>query len=326
MCQDIKAKIISTGSYLPERVMRNDELKQFPENSYRLIELKTGIKERRHVNDGESTSDLAVKAARKCLEKVEFNPTDIEAIILATSSPDRIQPATATRVQHEIGASNAFAFDINSVCSGSVFGIYLADALIKADRCDNVLLIASEVYSRLLNPDDFSTFPYFGDGAGAALFYGKNDSETGVISSLLKTDGSGADLVQVPAGGFFQMDGKAVYNFATNKAPEIINELLTTTGIGKDEIKYVISHQANINIIKEISLKTGIALDKFIINLDKYGNTAAASILIGLDELYSSAIIQEGDLVLTVGFGGGLSWGANLISLNKISKPRYTPS
>jgi len=329
-----KAKLISTGSYLPETVIFNEDLKNFPGNSLQLIEVKTGIKSRRHAHKNETTSDLAIKAAKACLEKIDFDPHELDAIILSTSSPDRIQPATATRVQYEIDASNAFAFDINSVCSGAVYGIYLADALIKAQMCRNVLLIASEVYSKFLNPLDFATYPYFGDGAGAALFCKDNASSAGVIASLLKTDGSGADLVQIPAGGtkltfsdiinkrdvFFQMDGKAVYSFAIIRAPQVIDELLTVTGIDKEKIKYVISHQANINIIQEIASKTGIALDKFIINLDKYGNTASASILIGLDELFESGNIKEGDLILTVGFGGGLSWGANLLSLSKIKE------
>lgn len=333
----MKAKIISTGSFLPEKIVLNADLKQFPENSLKLIEVKTGVKARRHALKEECTSDLAIKAAENCLKRIDFDPLKIGAIILSTSSPDRIQPATATRVQQKIKALKAFAFDINSVCSGSVYGIHLADALIKSGICNYVLLLASEVYSKFLNPQDFSTYPYFGDGAGAVLFEKDDLNGFGVISSLLKTDGSGADLVQIPAGGtmlsssetknpkdvFFYMDGKSVYNFATTKAPEIINEILEKTGIARDDIKYVISHQANINIIKEISSKTGISLDRFVINLDKYGNTASASILIGLDEALNDLDIEDGDLILTVGFGGGLSWGVNLISLTKIRGKDY---
>lgn len=333
----LSSAILSTGSYLPEKTVSNEDLKQFPANCINLIEIKTGIKTRRHVEKNEATSDLAIKAAMSCLEKISFDPKDIDAIILATSSPDRIQPATATRVQYEIGALNAFGFDINSVCSGGVYGIYLADAMIKAEKCSNVLLIAAEAYSKFLNANDFSTYPYFGDGAGAVLLTGKNNCPAGVLNSILRSDGSGADLIQIPAGGsrlsfyeikdpkdaFFQMDGKAVYSFAVTKGSEIINDILLQSGVEKEEVRFIIPHQANINIIKEISQKTGIHLDKFVINLDKYGNTAAASILIGLDEALTLNNINEGDLIITVGFGGGLSWGANLISLTKTGKDEY---
>ncbi len=331
MSHKIKTSIISTGSYLPENQLNNEDLKQFPPDVRELIEIKTGVKTRRFAHKDELTSDLAIKAARDCLGKIKFNPKSIDAIILATSSPDRIQPATATRVQYEIGAEKAFAFDINSVCSGAIYGIYLTDAMIKSEGCKYVLLIASEIYSKFLNPKDFSTYPYFGDGAGAILF-GRDKSAFGiVICSLIKTDGSGADIIQIPAGGtklpfyevknqkdiFFHMKGKEVYSFAVNKATEIINEIIDLVRIERSNIKLVIPHQANINIIKEISFRTGINFEKFIINLDKYGNTAAASILIGLDEAINSTEFNEGDLILTVGFGGGLSWGVNLISVNK---------
>lgn len=327
----MRAKIVATGSYVPEKVVANADLTQFPPNGLQLIEAKTGIKYRRHARPGELTSDLALRAAQVCLGKAGVRAADVDAIILATSSPDRIQPATATRVQHQLGATKAFAFDINSVCAGAVYGICLADSLIRANTCKTVLLVASEVYSRFLNPSDFSTYPYFGDGAGAVLFCRDDADTVGVIESVLGSDGSGANLIQIPAGGsamkvsemtnpkdaFFQMDGKAVYGFATSKAPEIIRDVLTKAGIDKDAVTFVIPHQANINIIKEIASKVGIEFSKFVTNLDRFGNTAAASILLALDELYESGKVEDGDLVLTVGFGGGLSWGANVISLER---------
>jgi 3-oxoacyl-[acyl-carrier-protein] synthase-3 len=327
----MRATILGTGSYVPAMSVANEDFSQFPASALKLIELKTGIRTRRYAAADESTSDLAIKAARNCLEKTGFEAAHLDAIILATSSPDRIQPATATRVQHELGAEQAFAFDINSVCSGAVYGIYLADAMIRARTCERVLLVASEVYSRLLNRDDFSTYPYFGDGAGAVLFGASDDDAHGVVDSVLKTDGSGADAVQVPAGGtmmsaldlanrrdaFFQMDGKGVYAFATRRAPEIACELLQKTGIDKDRITFVVTHQANLNIIKEIASRTGIPFEKFVVNLDRYGNTAAASILLGLDDLFESGRVADGDLIMTIGFGGGLSWGANLITASR---------
>lgn len=323
----MKTVILATGSYAPARVVTNAELVQFPANALPLIEAKTGIRSRHYAAADECTSDLAIKAARRCLDKAGTPAEQVDAIIVATSSPDRIQPATATRVQHELGATRAFAFDINSVCSGAVYGVYLADMMLRSGTCRNVLLVAAELYSRFLNPDDFSTYPYFGDGAGAVLFGVTDNDARGVIGSVLKSDGAGADAVQIPAGGsrlstanasrrdcFFQMDGKSVYAFATKRAPEVIQELLDGVGIDKSAVRFVITHQANINIIKEISTRTGIAFDRFVVNLDRYGNTAGASILLALDELFESGQVADGDLILTAGFGGGLSWGANLIA------------
>lgn len=325
--RSFSSKIVSTGSYLPENIVTNDMLKQFPENARDLIELKTGVKARRFANPNECTSDLAIRAAINCLSKANFDPLEVDSIILVTSSPDRIQPPTATRVQYKIGAYNSFVFDLKSVCSGAVFGIAIADSLIKSGFCENVLLVASEVYSKILNPSDFYTYPYFGDGA-AALLLQKTDREDSYIVSLLKSDGSGSDIIQIPAGGtmipfkdrrsdadlYFKMKGKTVYTFAIEKGTEIINEVLEKYDISKkEEIKYVISHQANINIIKEIAKNTGINMEKFYTNFDKYGNTAAASVLIALDELFSNGKIEKGDIILIVAFGGGLNWGVNLI-------------
>lgn len=326
---NLSSIILSTASFLPETIVENEDLCQFPENAIKMIQMKTGVKSRRYVTDQQCTSDLAILAAKECLKKINFCPRDINCIILATSSPDRIQPATATRVQHAIEAVNAFAFDVNSVCSGAIFSICLADALIKSRTCNNVLVIAAEVYSKFLNPQDFSTAPYFGDGAGAVLFGTATSSYRGIIKSILKTDGSGSDVIEIPGGGsmlpynkitnpkdlFFRMDGKKVYSFAIEKGVEIINEIINICNIDPNNITRVIAHQANINIIKEISDKVGINFSKFHINLYKYGNTAAASVLISLDEVIASNNLQDGNLLLIVGFGGGLSWGANLIRI-----------
>jgi 3-oxoacyl-[acyl-carrier-protein] synthase-3 len=321
-----RAAILSTGRYLPESSITNLELKQFSPKMIPFIEQKTGVKARRFASSYQCTSDLGVIAAINCLEKIDFDPLELNTVILCTSSPDRIQPATATRVQDKIGAKNAFAFDINSVCSGAIFGLQVADSLIKAGSARNVLLVAAEVYSRYLNPNDFSTFPYFGDGAGAILLSSTEENE-GIIQTLLRTDGSKSECIQVPAGGtmlpfkeinnekevYFKMMGREVYEFAVEKGSEVIKEILHEASLNKEDVSYVISHQANINILKEISVRTEVDLNKFIINLDKYGNTAAASVLIGLDELVESGNVKAGDLILLVAFGGGLSWGASLI-------------
>jgi 3-oxoacyl-[acyl-carrier-protein] synthase-3 len=318
--------IFSTGSYVPESAVSNAELTHFPASSLKQIAEKTGILCRRIAPDEECTSDLAVRAAGRCLQKVDFPADRLQGIVLSTSSPDRMQPATATRVQHQLGATNAFALDINSVCSGSTFGICMVDALIKSGRFENILFIASEMYSKILYKRDFCTYPLFGDGAGAILFRAGNTNR-GVHHSCLRTDGGGSDTICVPAGGtmlpfekmnnprmaHFKMRGTAVFEFAAEKGTEIILQLLKEAGVALDEIDWFISHQANMNIIETISSRLGVSKERFIINLDKYGNTASASVLVALDEAISANMVREGQLVVTSAFGGGLSWGANLI-------------
>jgi 3-oxoacyl-[acyl-carrier-protein] synthase-3 len=322
------AVIQATGSYVPERSIHNEQLDQFPQTAKMLISQKTGVFCRRHSNNDQCTSDLALKAANRCLNRINFPSEKVEAIILSTSSPDRLQPATATRLQHLLGAGNAFAFDINSVCSGSTYGIALANAMIRSGTCSHLLLVAAEAYSKILNPQDFSTYPYFGDGAGAILF-AADGKQNGVIHSILGTDGSGNNTICVPAGGtmlpfanisdtksaYFQMKGRDVFNFAVTKGAQVISELLTKNGLTAEEIKCFICHQANINIILKIAEELKIEESKFYVNLFRYGNTASASVIIALDEAWDRGIISSGDMVVTAAFGGGLSWGANLIRI-----------
>ncbi len=323
------AVIASTGKYLPEFVLKNEDMVQFSPEARRLIGEKTGVFERRLADEGQCTSDLAVNAALNCLEKAGCPAGEIDGIIVATSSPDRIQPATATRVQDLIGARRAFAFDINSVCSGGAFGIAVADSLIRAGSCRTVLLIASEVYSRILNRKDFGTYPYFGDGAAAVLFRAVPDTARGVINSRLATNGSGRDKICIPGGGtqlpfdkmpnprsaYFRMKGPDVFDFAVEKGPEIILELVREAGISLGDVKCFICHQANINIIHKIADVLNMPRESFYVNLNRYGNTAGASVLIALDEALAEKAAVEGDLVITAAFGGGLSWGANLLRI-----------
>ncbi len=322
----MRAQLTSTGSFVPEKVVTNESLVQFPSTAIPLIEQKTGVRERRHADESQCTSDLAVEAARQCLERGDVDPGTLDVLILTTSSPDRIQPATATRVQEKIGARRAFAFDLNSVCAGGVYALHVADALIRAGSVRQALVVASEVYSRYLNPKDFSTFPYFGDGAGAVLLTAA-EGDRGVLGSVLGSDGSRDYAIQIPAGGtmlpyrkvtrpndvYFKMKGREVYEFAVTQGSAVVEQLLEKCGIPKAEVAFVVPHQANRNIINELASRLAIDLDRFIINLDRYGNTAAASVLIALDELCHSGRLSEGDNVVLVAFGGGLSWGATLI-------------
>jgi 3-oxoacyl-[acyl-carrier-protein] synthase-3 len=294
-----------------------------------MIAEKTGISARRYAAPDECTSDLGAHAARQCLERAGVSAQDVDAILLATSSPDRVQPATATRVQDLIGARNAYAFDVNSVCSGALFALNMADALVRTGGARRVLVIASELYSRtLLNPRDFSTCAVLGDGAGA-LLVGAGDDDRGIIGSRLHTDGSGADLIQVPAGGtmlpyakmertadqYFLMRGRDVMDFAGTQGVAVIEELLTAHGVDRSDVAFVVPHQANITVLQGIAERIRIPFSKFAVTLDRYGNTAAASVLIALDDLITSGRTKPGDLVVLVAFGGGLSWAATLIRL-----------
>ena len=321
--------IISTGRYLPETIIFNEDLTQFPASSLKLIAQKTGVLCRRNAAANQCTSDLAIESGRACLEKIGFSAQQVQGIIVSTASPDRVQPATATRVQDRLGAESAFAFDINSSCSGSTFGICLADSLIRSGKCDNILLIAAEMHSKIVNQKDFATCPYFGDGSGAILFGVGDSSAEGVLHSHLRTDGSKCDVAHVPGGGtmlpfekmanpglaFLKMNGRSVYDFAVHRGSEVIGKLVEEAGVSLGDINCFVPHQANVNIIRKIAETIGVPADRFYVNLDAYGNTGSASVLIALDEAISKGVISKGDLVVTVAFGGGLSWGANLIRI-----------
>lgn len=310
------AFIVNTAQYLPVNEISNHDLTQFPLRYRQLIEEKAGIKTRRHVTN-ECTSDIGALAVKQLLYKTGKDPAEIDALICATSSPDRIQPATATRIQELCGLKNAFSFDLNSVCSGGIYGLKIASSLIK-DGTKNVIVVAAEVYSRLLNPKDIATFPYFGDGAAAVLLSDHGAYELKDV--LLFSDGSGCDVIQVPAGGsmlpaaavskerdyYFSMDGQSVYRFACEKGSELIKALSERNAVMADRI---ITHQANLNIMKEIARRTNIPEEVFFINVDKYANTAGASVLIALNEYMESDNAKKEEHVFLAAFGGGLSWG-----------------
>jgi 3-oxoacyl-[acyl-carrier-protein] synthase-3 len=323
----VTTSILATGSYLPERAVPNEALTQFPPATLPLITEKTGISSRRYAADDQVTSDLGAEAARLCLTRAGVVADDVDAILLATSSPDRIQPATATRVQELLGARRAFAFDVNSVCSGAVYALHLADALVRTGEARRVLVIASELYSRAhINPRDFSTCACLGDGAGAVLV-GPGDVARVIVRSRLHSDGAGSDLIQVPAGGtmmpyrnlsrpqdvYFLMRGQEVQEFASTHGAMVVDELLAECGVERRDVAFVVPHQANITVLRSLAERLDMDISKFVITLDRYGNTAAASVLIAFDELVMSGRLRPGDLVVLVVFGGGLSWAATLI-------------
>lgn len=311
------AKVIGTSRYLPLKVVDNKDLTQFPEKYRNVIAEKAGVLSRRHVDD-ECTSDIGAKAVSALLEKLDIDSDSVEILICATSSPDRIQPATATRIQDLCGLKNAYAFDVNSVCSSAVYAMKIASSLVN-DGAKNVIVVASEVYSKILNPSELKTYPYFGDGA-AAVFIADSENEIegyDLVDFVLGSDGAGSDVIQVPAGGtmlpawkvknekdfYFKMDGRKVYEFACDKGTELIERLRSRNNIDPE---VVIPHQANANVIKEIARRSGLSNDLFYVNLDRFANTAGASVLIAFDEYIEKG--HESKNLFLVVFGGGLSW------------------
>jgi 3-oxoacyl-[acyl-carrier-protein] synthase III len=325
----IYSHILATGGNVPARVVTNDFFNYLVEDADAWILSRTGIRERHFAADHEATSDLATAAARNALEKGGIDPLELDCIIVATSTPDMILPATACMVQKNIGAANAFAFDMNAVCSSFIYGVETADNFIKSGKYGKVLVIGADTYSKILDFQDKTSCPLFGDGAGAVIL-GASTEKKGILQSLVKSDGKGWELIQVPSSGSrkpitgetialrentFKMAGKSVFVFATDVIPQIIEEVTARAGIRPDQLDHIIPHQANVRIIDFISKKTGIAKEKFLLNLDRYGNTAAASVGLALDENLANGTIKPGELVLIMGFGGGLSWGGVLIQL-----------
>ena len=316
--------IVGLGSYLPSKIMKNFDWEEIVETSDEWIINKTGIRERRIASDDLCTSDLAVFAAKEAMDNSGVNPEDIDLIILATSTPDVPLSSTAAIVQRKLGCHNSAAFDINAVCSGWVHALDIGSRFAGTSGYQNVLVIGSEIYSRILNWDERSNCVLFGDGAGAALLQKKKAG--GVLGSWLKTDGRGSEVIQIPAGGiripfgsdkfldddrYFQMDGRAVWDFAIEAFPEAVHSVLQKVGMKINDVDFIISHQANLRIIEAGMKKLGLDMDKTFTNIERYGNTAGASIPIALKEAVEAKKIKTGNLVITVGFGGGLSWGAN---------------
>lgn len=321
------SRIIGSGAGLPERVVGNDFFSYLIDDADEWIASRTGIRERRFVASNESTSDLAVRAARAALADAGIGAEEIDCIVVGTSTPDMILPATACMVQKEIGAKNAFAFDLNSVCGSFVFSMDTADSFIRSGKAKTALVIGADTYSKILDFDDKTTCPLFGDGA-AAMVLRAEEGESGILHSFIRTDGNGWPLIQVPSSGSrkpvtaetiaakentFYMAGKQVYVFATEAIPELIKTVCDKAGITPADLDWLIPHQANLRIIDAVAKKHHIPKEKFLVNLQKYGNTAAASVGLALDEFRRDGTIKPGQLVLVMGFGGGLSWGGLLI-------------
>jgi 3-oxoacyl-[acyl-carrier-protein] synthase-3 len=324
----IISKIIGSGSYLPDRVIPNSHFDYLVENADEWIYSRTGIRERRFAHADQATSDLATVAAKNALEAADIDVSEIDCIVIGTSTPDMSLPSTACIVQENIGAKNAFAFDVNAVCSSFVYALEIADNFIKCGKYKTVMAIGADTYSRILDFNDKTSCPLFGDGAGAVILQSGGDNMLGIQQTYMRSDGKGWPLIQVPSSGsrksvtaetiaagdvYFQMAGKQVYVFATEVIPDIIAKLCAKAGIQASDLDYIIPHQANIRMIDFISKKSGFPKERFLINLDRCGNTSAASVALVLDENLRNGVIKPGHLVLTMAFGGGLTWGGLLI-------------
>jgi len=319
--------IIGLGSYVPPNEMSNEDWMKFVDTSDEWITTKTGMKKRRIASEDVCTSDLAVEACKEALKDAQLKPEDIDLLILATSSPDVPLSSTAGIIQDKLGCRECAAFDVNAVCAGWVHALDIGARFVGTDGYRNVLVVGSEIYSRILNWKDRATCVLFGDGAGAAVL-SEVETGKGILGSWLMSDGSGSSVIEIPAGGtrmpfnskdfedgkqYFHMDGRAVWDFAIEAFPEAVTNALSRAGKSIDEVDLIIPHQANINIIQTGMEKLGLEMDKTFTNLHKYGNTAGASVPIAMREAMDMGLIKEGTLVVTAAFGGGLAWGANVI-------------
>jgi len=319
--------IVGTGSYTPERRLTNADLMRIVDTSDEWITTRTGIKERRIAAKEETTSEMATKAALKALEQAKVKPENLDLILVATATPDMLFPATACFVQKKIGAKKAACLDISAACAGFLFGIEIAQQFITSHTHETVLVIGAEKLTSITNWTDRNTCVLFGDGAGAAVLRHRG-SEHGVISTHIGSDGQFTDILFMPGGGSrcpitrenadmhlntIHMLGKEVYKQAVTAMVSASKRVLADAGLTADDIACVIPHQANLRIIEAIADRLKIPLDRFLVNLDKYGNTSAAAVAIALDEANRTGRIKRGDYVLMVVFGGGLTWASTII-------------
>ncbi|MES2961925.1 MAG: beta-ketoacyl-ACP synthase III [Pseudomonadota bacterium] len=316
----IRSKISATGSYLPKKILLNAELAKTVDTSDEWITDRTGIKQRHVVSDGELTSDIATHAVLKTLEKAGKKAEEIDLIIVATTTPDLTFPATATTVQAKIGAINAFAFDIQAVCSGFVYALATADNFIKSGQVKNALVIGAETLSRIVNWEDRNTCVLFGDGAGAVLLEATSEENCGIIASDLHSDGTLNNLLKTTGGpslnqqtGFIEMAGKEVFKHAVEKMSKSVLSVLEKAGLTSKDIDLLVPHQANARILNAVATKLEIPEEKVVLTVHNHANTSAASIPLALDYANSQGRIKKGDVVVLEALGGGLTWGSVLL-------------
>jgi len=321
----MRLAIAATGSYAPEKRISNDELAQRLDTSDEWIFSHTGIRYRHMIADDQSNSDMAFAAAKAALDRAEVDPKDLGSIVVATCTPDFGGfPATACIVQDKLGATDVASLDVSAACSGFIYGLHVASGLAVSDPRPQ-LIIGSEVLTRVVNWEDRNTCVLFGDGAGAVVLKNDESGERGIIDSHLGADGTGAMYLNLEGGTragqpavtgdrpYLGMDGRSVFNFAVKTIVKVIKHFLEKHNLTPDDVKYIVPHQANYRIIRAAASRQPIPEEKFYLNIEEYANTSAASIPIALDEMNRAELLNPGDLIITVGFGAGLTYGGNLI-------------
>ena len=318
----IYSRIAGTGGHLPERILTNEELERMVDTSDEWITERTGIK-KRHIVEGETTCDLAEKAARRAIDAAGITPADIDLIIVATTTPDRIFPSTACLLQARLDVHGSPAFDVQAVCTGFVYALGLADMFVKAGKAKHALVVGAETLSNIVDWTDRSTCVLFGDGAGAVILSAAD--EPGILSTHLHADGQYKELLTVPAGlsehpevlksgkAFMEMKGNEVFKVAVNTLGRIVDETLAANGLQKSDIDWLVPHQANIRIIAATARKLDMSMDNVVVTVHEHGNTSAASIPLALDIAVRDGRIRRGDTLLLEAFGGGFTWGSALL-------------
>lgn len=321
----IYSRIIGTGGYLPEKILTNADLENMVDTSDEWIVARTGIKERHIAAEGETTCDMAFEASRQAMERAGIIHSDIDLIIVATTTPDLIFPSTACLLQERLGIHGCPAFDIQAVCTGFVYALAVADKFIKSGSSKRALVVGSETISRIIDWTDRGTSILFGDGAGAVII--EASDEPGIISAHIHSDGQFKNLLQVPTGvsrnyqdviegnAYIEMKGNEVFRMAVNTLGRIVDETLDHNKMKKSDIDWLVPHQANIRIINATAKKLGMSLDNVVVTVDRHGNTSAASVPLALDEAVRDGRIKKGETVMLEAFGGGFTWGSVLLKM-----------
>jgi 3-oxoacyl-[acyl-carrier-protein] synthase-3 len=324
MSDRIYSRIAGTGSYLPEKVLTNDDLAKFVDTSDEWISTRTGIRERHIAADGETTCDLAYHAAVRAMEAAGVTAADLDLIVLGTTTPDLVFPSTACLLQARLGATGCGAFDVNAACSGFIYALSVADKFIRSGDAKTVLVVGAETLTRMVDWTERTTCVLFGDGAGAVVL--KADTETGILSTHLHADGSKKELLWNPVGvsvGFreneknagvrIRMTGNEVFKYAVKALDSVVDETLEANGLDRHDIDWLIPHQANLRIIEATAKRLDLPMGRVVVTVDRHGNTSSGSVPLALDQAVRSGRVQRGQLLLLEAFGGGFTWGSALV-------------
>ena len=321
-----KANITAVGKYLPKNILSNTDLEKMVDTNDEWIRTRTGIQERRIVDKGQESVEMSINAIQQILDSRDLDPTEIDAIIVGTVTPDMLFPSCAALIQHQIGATNAWGYDLSAACSGFIFALQSGSALIESGQCEKVIIVGVDTMSSILDYEDRNTCILFGDGAGAVLL--EPSEKYGIIDGIMRVDGGGGEFLKMPGGGslhrtthetvdkkmhYIQQEGRTVYKFAVKGMADVSYEVASRNNLTNDDIDLFIPHQANKRIIDAAAKRLGLADEKVLINIDKYANTTAATIPIGIVEAVETKRLKKGDNLILASFGAGFTWGATYI-------------